>query len=76
MGAFCHACGEKRIDGPLRLKEIARETFDSALELERGFPRTFVGLLRAPGATVREYLIMILVVSPCGCAVSLFAFFG
>ena len=42
---------------PLTLREIWQQLADELFSLERGFPYTLVQLFRAPGATVRRYVL-------------------
>jgi hypothetical protein len=55
-GRFCHACGEARQDGPLRLGNIVHDSLHATLSLESGFMRTLVGLIRDPGTTIEQYV--------------------
>lgn len=55
-GRFCSACGQRRIDGPLRTTEIAGDLWSHVVDLDRGFLHTFVGLTLRPGTTAREYV--------------------
>ena len=52
LGADMH--GEHK---PLTLRELWQQLADELFSLERGLPYTIVQLFRAPGATVRRYVV-------------------
>lgn len=54
--AYCPHCGQRRIDGPLRLGQWLRESFESWTSLEGRVPRTLWSLATGPGRTAREWI--------------------
>jgi hypothetical protein len=53
--AYCSSCGQGRVDR-ITLSAFAHELAGQFLEIDRGLLRTFVDLLRRPGATIRGYI--------------------
>lgn len=54
-GDFCQRCGQAAKVRRFTMQDFVREVF-RAFELEHALPRTLIGILTRPGATIRAYL--------------------
>lgn len=54
-GDFCQGCGQAAKVRRFTIQDFVREVF-RAFELEHALPRTLIGILARPGATIRAYL--------------------
>jgi hypothetical protein len=52
LGEYCHACGQRRIAGRLTTAEFFTDVLRRVFRFDQAFATTFLGMLRAPGATV------------------------
>lgn len=58
VGAYCHACGQKRFDeGDRRFSHLLRDFFESATDLDSRVWRSVRALLFQPGRLTREYFL-------------------
>jgi len=55
-GEYCHACGQRRIDGRLTVREFLSDVVRRVFRFDKAFARTFWDMLRMPGALVADYL--------------------
>lgn len=55
VGAFCHACGQRRGPGAVTIRALVADVADE-LSLDGRLVRTFRALLFRPGVLTREYL--------------------
>jgi len=55
-GSFCPRCGQEAATGRLHLGGLLRELISHLTNLDGKVPRTFLGLLRAPGEVCRDYV--------------------
>lgn len=55
LGPYCQECGQKAI-GRLTLKGFFQTGLARAFSMDRGYLRTFVGLMKRPGEVAREYV--------------------
>jgi len=55
-GAYCAACGQRRIEPRLTLRGLARDAAAHWLNLDAPLFATFVGMLRDPGGTARAWV--------------------
>lgn len=55
LGPYCQECGQKAA-GRLTLKGFFQTGFARAFSMDRGYLRTFVGLMKRPGEVAREYV--------------------
>lgn len=55
-GNFCHNCGQKDIPQRLTWGEVRSDLVGSIFGVQKGFWKTFIGLMKKPGETVRAYL--------------------
>jgi uncharacterized protein DUF3667 len=56
VGEYCHACGQRRIDGRLTVKAFLADVTRRVFRFDKAFVLTFWRLLREPGALVADYL--------------------
>ncbi|NNE71231.1 MAG: DUF3667 domain-containing protein, partial [Rhodothermales bacterium] len=55
LGPHCQECGQKDV-GRLTLKGFFQTGLARAFSMDRGYLRTFVGLMKRPGHVAREYV--------------------
>lgn len=55
-GRYCHECGQKRITGPLTVRELLADIARRAFRLDSALLHTFMRSIRAPGVLSRDYL--------------------
>ena len=53
---FCNNCGQKRLQGRLRLKEVITNTLDLLFNVEKGIIFTIKELTLRPGTVIAEYI--------------------
>lgn len=55
-GAFCHRCGQRRREGPLRFRDLGRQFVRTFLDLDQGLLYTISELVLHPGTVARRYV--------------------
>lgn len=55
-GSFCFSCGQKRIERRLSLRVLFVELFNSISNIEFGFGKTCLDMVRSPGIMIHKYL--------------------
>lgn len=53
---YCSSCGQKRIERRFTLRAIFIELFNSITNIEKGFGRTCIDMIRQPGVLINKYL--------------------
>lgn len=56
VGAYCHACGQRFLNGPITFRDVAEQAVRIFMDLDRGFLYTLRMMLLRPDQVVRRYL--------------------
>jgi hypothetical protein len=56
VGLFCHACGQRRVEGRLSLAEFGTDIRKRVFRVDKDFAVTVGRALREPGALTHDYL--------------------